>query len=498
MRGPPNSRITLTIRREGVDKPIELSMQREVIHIQVVKSAAGAGDIGYIRLTSFNEQTDAGLKRALEQLKQQSGGQLRGIDARPAQQPGRAARPGGRGVGRFHRPRRDRLDPRRATPRTASAGTPRATTSPAAADGGADQRRLGLGERDRRRRAAGPSPRGAARHPQLRQGLGADRDPAARQRRDAADHGALLHAVGPRRSRASASRRTSRCVRAATRRPHFGPEREADLNHVLTNQGGTPQQAAPPRTDLPPIAKDDPEQAARGLPEIRSDQAGHRLPAAAGAGGGARRWPGRSAPRRTDVRPPGRRDAEAAGARRSAAACALLGWFWVAVLRSSSAAGRHRARKCWVRPARRFGASGAGGRAPGGRQAPSRNADLGAGTSRPARAAPHRCRPRNTRPRSPPPDPALARARPDIPGGVPAAHRRPMGGMPMQVYARRFDRSRHAPRVGLLLAGVGMNEADSEEAIRTLPGGDHLGLLALCQPARSAAGRSARSRSTNS
>jgi carboxyl-terminal processing protease len=38
MRGAPNSKITLTIKRDGVDKPIELSMQREVIHIQVVKS----------------------------------------------------------------------------------------------------------------------------------------------------------------------------------------------------------------------------------------------------------------------------------------------------------------------------------------------------------------------------------------------------------------------------------------------------------------------------
>jgi carboxyl-terminal processing protease len=42
--------------------------------------------------------------------------------------------------------------------------------------------------------------------------------------------------------------------------PHFGPEREADLNHILTNSGGTPQDAAaPPRTDLPPIAKDIPK-----------------------------------------------------------------------------------------------------------------------------------------------------------------------------------------------------------------------------------------------
>ena len=52
MRGAPNSKITLTIKREGVDKPIEISMLREVIHIQVVKQRMEPDDIGYIRLSS--------------------------------------------------------------------------------------------------------------------------------------------------------------------------------------------------------------------------------------------------------------------------------------------------------------------------------------------------------------------------------------------------------------------------------------------------------------
>ena len=43
MRGAPNSKITLTIKREGVDKPLEVSMLREIIHIQVVKQRHGAG-----------------------------------------------------------------------------------------------------------------------------------------------------------------------------------------------------------------------------------------------------------------------------------------------------------------------------------------------------------------------------------------------------------------------------------------------------------------------
>jgi carboxyl-terminal processing protease len=79
MRGAPNSKITLTIKREGVDKPIELSMLREVIHIQVVKSRMEPDGIGYVRLTQFTEQADAGLKQAVKGLKQQAGGKLKGL-----------------------------------------------------------------------------------------------------------------------------------------------------------------------------------------------------------------------------------------------------------------------------------------------------------------------------------------------------------------------------------------------------------------------------------
>ena len=45
------------------------------------------------------------------------------------------------------------------------------------------------------------------------------------------------------------------------------------------------------------------------------------------------------------------------------------------------------------------------------------------------------------------------------------------GRMPMQLYAAGFDQSSRRPRVGLLLAGVGLNQADSDAAIRALPGG---------------------------
>src|SRR5579872_1939121 len=79
MRGAPNSKISLTIKREGVDKPLEISMLREIIHIQVVKSRLEPDGIGYIRLTQFTEQADAGIRAAVKTLKQQNGGKLKAV-----------------------------------------------------------------------------------------------------------------------------------------------------------------------------------------------------------------------------------------------------------------------------------------------------------------------------------------------------------------------------------------------------------------------------------
>ena len=75
---PAGSTITLNIKREHVDKPIDVTMTREVIHIQVVKSAL-YGDVGYIRLSQFNEESDPKLREALTKLKDESHGNLRGI-----------------------------------------------------------------------------------------------------------------------------------------------------------------------------------------------------------------------------------------------------------------------------------------------------------------------------------------------------------------------------------------------------------------------------------
>jgi carboxyl-terminal processing protease len=84
MRGPVNAPITLTIVRKGVDDPFDVKVTRDVIHINPVKYNAEGDDVGYIRVTTFNEQTTANLQKAVEDLKQHLGPKLKGyvIDLR--------------------------------------------------------------------------------------------------------------------------------------------------------------------------------------------------------------------------------------------------------------------------------------------------------------------------------------------------------------------------------------------------------------------------------
>ena len=65
MRGLVNTKINLRISRKGVEKPIEVSIVRDVIRVRSVRSRVEGDDIGYIRITQFNEQTTEGLKKAI-------------------------------------------------------------------------------------------------------------------------------------------------------------------------------------------------------------------------------------------------------------------------------------------------------------------------------------------------------------------------------------------------------------------------------------------------
>jgi carboxyl-terminal processing protease len=73
MRGPVNTKIKLTIMRKGSDKPIDVTIVRDVIRVKSVRSHAEGDDVGYIRITQFNEQTTDGLKQAIDDLNSQLG-----------------------------------------------------------------------------------------------------------------------------------------------------------------------------------------------------------------------------------------------------------------------------------------------------------------------------------------------------------------------------------------------------------------------------------------
>jgi uncharacterized protein len=68
------------------------------------------------------------------------------------------------------------------------------------------------------------------------------------------------------------------------------------------------------------------------------------------------------------------------------------------------------------------------------------------------------------------PDPALLEPTPGAPSDM-LPRIAEDGRRPMQVYAAGFDRSSRRPRIGILLAGIGLNEDDSLKAIHDLPGG---------------------------
>ena len=71
MKGPINTKTRLKIMRKGAEQPIEVSIVREVIRVRPVRYHTDGGDIGYIRITTFNEQTTDGLKKAIADIAKQ-------------------------------------------------------------------------------------------------------------------------------------------------------------------------------------------------------------------------------------------------------------------------------------------------------------------------------------------------------------------------------------------------------------------------------------------
>jgi carboxyl-terminal processing protease len=78
MRGPIDSKIDLKVMRVGREEPFDVSIARAVIKISPVRSKA-EGDVGYIRLTTFNEQSTSAMKDAVDQLKKDIGPKMKGL-----------------------------------------------------------------------------------------------------------------------------------------------------------------------------------------------------------------------------------------------------------------------------------------------------------------------------------------------------------------------------------------------------------------------------------
>ena len=68
MRGPVGSDIEITVRRRGVKKALQFTLTREIIEIQSVKSDLLDNNIGYLRLTSFNENSAQQIKKRINEL----------------------------------------------------------------------------------------------------------------------------------------------------------------------------------------------------------------------------------------------------------------------------------------------------------------------------------------------------------------------------------------------------------------------------------------------
>ena len=72
MRGPVGSKIEITVRRRGIKKAIIFNITREIIKVESVKSKIIDDTVGYLRLTSFNENSSDQIKKKIRKLRKNS------------------------------------------------------------------------------------------------------------------------------------------------------------------------------------------------------------------------------------------------------------------------------------------------------------------------------------------------------------------------------------------------------------------------------------------
>ena len=79
MRGAPGTDITLTIVREGVERPLQIKLTRAVIKVNSVRSRALEPGYGYLRVSQFQMDTGRKLREAVNTLKEKNSGALKGL-----------------------------------------------------------------------------------------------------------------------------------------------------------------------------------------------------------------------------------------------------------------------------------------------------------------------------------------------------------------------------------------------------------------------------------
>lgn len=78
MRGQAGTSIVVTVAREDTD-PFDVTLTREIINVRAVTARVEGGDIGVIRISTFNERTSSMLADAIRQVRRDTGGRLRGV-----------------------------------------------------------------------------------------------------------------------------------------------------------------------------------------------------------------------------------------------------------------------------------------------------------------------------------------------------------------------------------------------------------------------------------
>lgn len=79
MRGKPGSKILLTIIRDGEDKPLKIELTRAIIKVKSIKHKTLEAGYGYVRISTFQQRTGEALNTAIDQLKMDNDGKLKGL-----------------------------------------------------------------------------------------------------------------------------------------------------------------------------------------------------------------------------------------------------------------------------------------------------------------------------------------------------------------------------------------------------------------------------------